>query len=435
MPEDPLDFLDAPKNVQERSNPEEALDFLEGPAWKKRKFEDVFSKKYEKKRGLLPDLATSATAIAGTPGDIASLLVGENPFTSKSLREKTFEMFPSLAPQTEKEKEWDEGLSMVMGLATPGGPLKAAGRIIGKGISKATPFLKSKYKELYQVGKDLGIPEKALAPFRQGKVSGAALKLAAKLGKEAQEGIKMAENLATPFYQKLEQAGSQIPVNQISRRGVERGLQDVIKDINKSPALVRESKDVVRFLEDAIQNMKMNPDLNVENLMALHKQLGKTVNWGSIKQSGKKHLIKESKDAVLRGIYGMNPRLGKQFSDMDRLYAGYKNLAKEVKPYRLVEFAGKGGPAGVFLISLLTGKDPGETALKAGEVWAGKKAASWISAKLMTDPKWVGIKEKVFNVIKNESFDKVPKLLTAIKKKSEKEIHKENSDPLDFLED
>lgn len=436
MNDDPLSFLDSSNSTPTKNQPQGTLDplsFLEGEkvnqAQMRDKFKEFTSTRAPKGRGLLPDAITTGTAIAGGFGDLASMFGLENPVTSENLRKKAFEYVPSAAPKTEQEKEYDEGLSTVMGFFSPiGGPLKVAGKILGKGFVKATPFLKGKYKELYQIGKDLGISEKALAPFKTGKVTFSFLKGAAKLGEEAQEGIKFAENLATPKYEQLFAQGSKIPLNNISKQGVIKGLENVVNEIEKSPALVSESKDVVKFLREAIEGIKNNPNATVENLMALQKQLAKSVNWKSIKQSGKGHLIKEAQDAVMKGIYGMSPQLGKDFSNMDKLYAGFKKFAKEISPSKILEYASKGGPAGYALVSILTGHDI-ETAIKNGfGAYLGKKAIGKISGKLLTDPKWIGIKEKIMKVIKGGSYEIAPKLLIALEKKAEmdKDLNKKD---------
>ncbi|MES2409037.1 MAG: hypothetical protein V4509_01910 [Patescibacteria group bacterium] len=421
------DTVDQPNGIQEIQKPEsydqyfgnkEEPSFIE--RWKNKPIAPKDTVK-NMKRHLQRTGISAGTGVAGGYGDLASLIIGENPFTSKELRNKSFELLPSLAPQSDKEKEWDEGISTISGFFTPFGPLKGAGKVVGKGFEKLTPFLKGKYKELYEIGKGLGISEQALAPFRHGKVSETFLKHISKLGEKATEGIKFAQKLASPTYDKLYEMGAKIPVNQITKRSVVRGLENVIQDIQKSPALVNESKDVIKFLNESIDGIMTNPNLNVENLMALQKQLGKTVNWNSIKQAGKGHLIGKSKDAVMAGVYGMDPSLGRKFDSMDKLYSGYKSLAKEVSPNKIVEFASKGGPVGYALVSLLTGHDL-EDALKTGlGTYFGKKALGNISGNLLTNPKWVGIKEKVIQTIKNESFDKIPKLLIALKKKSDED--------------
>ncbi len=436
MNNDPLSFLDS--SDTSASNNQQAmgsdpLSFLESPKQRKSQFPATFkeftSSRAPEGRGLLPDAITTGTALAGGLGDLASLFVGEHPLTSKRLREKAFEFVPSAAPKNDQEKEYDENLSMVMGLFSPiGGPLKAAGKVLGKVGGKLTPFLKGKYKEIYDVGKSLGIAEEALAPFKHGKVTQYALEKAAKLGKTAQEGIKFAENLASPKYQELFEAGSKIPLNPISKRGVINGLENVVTEIEKSPALVSESKDVVKFLNEAINGIKIKPDMNVENLMALQKQMGKTVNWKSIKQSGKGRLIKEAQDAVKKGIYGSSPKLGRDFDNMDKLYGAYKKFAKDVSPSKILDYANKGGPVGYALISLMTGHDL-ETAVKGGfGAYFGKQALGKISGKLLTDPKWIGIKEKIMRIIKDGAYDKAPKMLIALQKKAEadKEIRESN---------
>lgn len=422
---DPLDFL-AKKHEQK--------DFRES-------FEKFLKKgkqPLEKKgghRGIASDVVTTGTSFAGMPGDIASFLIGDNPLTSANLRKKAFEMLPSLAPETEEEKSWDENLSLVMGFATPSGPFKAAGKLIGKGVGMVAPkFLKGKYRELYEVGKNLGIDEKALAPFRHGTVSDKFLTHIAKLGKTAQEGVAFAEKMASPKYQALFAEGAKIPVNQISKRGVVRGLKDIIADIQKSPALVNESKDVVRFLNEAITGIENHPNLTVENLMALQKSLGKTVNWTSIRQAGKGHLVSEAREMVMKGIYGSNPRLGQQFSDMDKIYAGYQKLAKSVSPSKLVDFASKGGPIGYLALSVLTGHDMGDAIKRTAALYFGKAALGKISGKLLTDPKWVGLKEKFINAIKEQSYDKIPKLLIALKRKYDDEKRPVDEDRYDFSE-
>lgn len=446
MTTDPLAFLDQPQSSSKPKTSSDALSFLDQPQeseWKKRTIpkpnEKWDLKKPDKSRNILADAVTSSTAVLGGIGDLASLAIGENPLTSKSLREGAFSLFPSLAPQNDKEKEWDENLSIVMGLASPGGGVKTAGKLVGKGISKlggskVSKALKGKYNEMYDLGKSLGISEKALAPFKHGKVSEKALTHISKLGEEAKEGIKFAQDLAAPHYDKLYEAGSKILVNNISKRGVVNGLNDVINEIQKSPALVKESKDVVKFLEEAIHGVQTHPNLNVENLMALQKQLGKTVNWNSIKQSGKGRLVQEARGAVEKGIYGMNPKLGKEFSDMDKLYGAYRKLAKEVSPNKLYEYASKGGPAGYTLLSILTGHDIQDAVTQGLGVHFGKKALGKISGKLLTDPKWGAMKEKIVSMVKKGSIDYLPKMLTAIKKKANMEIpyfdlEDENSNP------
>lgn len=422
--------ISQPKEKSDSFNWEQFGGKTESSEKKSSKFPDTFEEflksKPPKARDIRADLLTTGTAFAGLPGDIVSIFTGENPLTSESLREKSFELFPSLAPKDEKEKAWDEGLSMAMGLAAPTAPIEAGAKLLGKGIGKLggnaiAKSLKGKYKELYEIGKDLGIDEKALAPFRHGKVTGWALKNLAKLGETAKKGVQFAENLAAPFYQKLDELGSKIPLNKITNRFIVKDLENIVKDIQKSPALVNESKDVIKFLQEAANNLKTNPNYTVEGLISLYKQMNKTVNWSSLKSTGKGHLVKEAKDAVMKGIYGMSPKIGKEFDAMNKLYAGFKNLAKEVKPIKLLQNAQKGGPVGYALLSLITGHDL-ESSLKSGfGVYFGKKAIGKISGKLLTDPKWVGLKEKAINTIKKGTTSQYAKILQAIKKKSEME--------------
>jgi len=404
---DPLSFLDKPQAEQLR---ESFGKFLK-------------SKPPENLRNIGADIITTGTAMAGLPGDIASIFGLETPLTSEKLREKSFELIPSLAPKNEQEKAWDEGLSFVMGFGTPSGLASAPIKLIGKGIGKAggkaaVKALKGKYRELYEIGKNLGIDEKALAPFKHGKVTGSVLKNLAKLGETAKKGIKFAEDLASPFYQKLNDFGSQIPLNNIVKRSVTRDFTDLISDIKKSPALASESKDVVKFLSEAANNLKSG-QYTVEGLMDLYRHMNKTVNWRSLKSAGKGNLINKAKESVMKGIYGMSPKLGKEFTDMNKLYTGYKNLAKEVSPNKLWTYASKGGPVGYALLSALTGKDLQDAATKALGLYFGKKAIGKISGKLLTDPKWVGLKEKTLHSLKKGSKENMLKILQAIKKKSE----------------
>lgn len=432
MASDPLSFLDSPPQSQS-SGKSDPLSFLDQPSSRQSpsnirdSFKEFTSTRVPKGRDIRADLLTSGTSIAGLPGDLVSLVGGDNAFTGENLRKKGFELFPSLAPKNEQEKEWDEGLSLVMGLATPGGPFKAGAKLIGKGIGKlggnaAAKALKGKYQELYEIGKNLGIEEKALAPFKHGKVTGAILKGLSKLGDTAKKGVEFAERIASPFYQKLDQTGASLgPLNRVVKNSITRDFSSIIKDIEKSPALVSESKDVIKFLKEASENLRIDPKFTAEGLMSLYKQMNKAVNWSSLRSTGKAHLVTKAKDAVIKGIYGMSPKLGNDFANMNKVYGGYKNLAKEVKPNKLLEYASKGGPAGYFLFSLLTGHDIQDSATRALGAHFGKKALQKISGKLLTSPKWVGIKEKIIKMVKSGSTTHLPKMIQAIKKKAEME--------------
>jgi hypothetical protein len=247
---DPLAFLDERQSDNESSDyssgsqnteSDDRLSFLDQKQPKSKfpdTFEEFLKSKPPKGRNIFADVITTGTSFAGLPGDIASIFTGDNPLTSENLRKKSFEAIPSLAPQNEEEKRWDEGLSTIMGLATPTGPLKAGAKLIGKGVSAAggkavSNALKGKYRELYDIGKNLGIDEKALAPFKQGKVSEWALKNLAKLGDTAKKGIDFAEKLASPLYNKLNEAGSKLPLNNIVTRSIIKDFQNIIGDINK----------------------------------------------------------------------------------------------------------------------------------------------------------------------------------------------------------
>lgn len=405
------------------------------PDWKKNRIpkpnEKLDFKPAPKGRDIFADAITSGTAFLGGPGDLASLAVGDNPLTSKSLREGAFKLIPSLAPDSEQEKEWDENLSLLMGIVTPGGLIKNTGKAIGKGFGKVlgssssklgSKLLKGKYADVYEAGKNLGIDEKALAPFKHGRVTEEALTTVAKLGEEAKNGVKFAESLATPKYKQIFSEAGKVPVNQIATRHVVKGLGDIVKDIEKSPALVKESKDVINFLNEAIHAVDSSENLNLENLIALQKQLGKTVNWKSIKQSGKGHLVQEARSVIEQAIYGVSPKIGQELNNMDKLYAGYKNLAKEVSPNKLVEYASKGGPLGYTLYSILTGHDVQDSIQKGVGIHFGKKALSKVSGKLLTDPKWVDLKTRAIKMIKDGSSEQLPKLIAAIKKKADSDI-------------
>ncbi len=442
---DPLAFLDEPSE-DSSSSQSDPLSFLDespkGIGFPKigfgRKERSGESKVPEMRRHLARTGKEVGSTIVGIPGDVVSGTasglnwikkqlpfgtpktdeelseITENPFTSQALSKKTEDLFPSLAPRNQAEKDEDEMVSLITSLAVPfpGGK--------GKAINPKSRQL------LYQAGKRLGLTEKDLAPlFHKELPQNILAKLSGK-SKEAAESLRTTQRSLGNVYDSLKSKPS--AANHISGQ-IASDLGDDLfhfrQSLEKTLASGPDKKAVLKFLEDAHDKV-MNHGATPEELINFYQDINKTVNWNAL-HGGRKQLAK-AKEFVSNALAKSDPSLAKDFSHANQLWAKSEAVIKGMGRKKYQDFINAGVTTAI-VGALVTGNI--DTAKNLALGVAGKKALGKVATKLLTDPKWQYLHTKALNAMKNNSPKAAQVVLQQMREKAEKEMPKE-ADEIDW---
>jgi hypothetical protein len=365
------------------------------------------------------------SAVAGLPGDIVSQLaqginfvaqnvpggkpkteeelreITESPFTSQSISRGIEKRFPSLEPKTEKESEWEENLGLLTSLATP----------LPLGKSKA--FDPRTTSKIYKAGRSLGLSPKEMTILLHGDAKQNILGKLTRKTTGLKKALELTENKLGDVRSKLGEKASSLP--QISEEISEKLTDQFAKIRTSLGKTVKGSPDkeaAAKFIEDSIERIN-NFGANPEELMNFYHDINAAVNWRAIK--GGKKVLSTLKEPVLEALEKASPKIGKDFRKFNLLYSKMKDFEKAVGYPKIAEFINH-GKAAEFLTYAALGS------LGGIKMLAGTEAARQISTKLLTDPKWQNLHNKILNSIKNGSFNAMPKLVQILKNMTKQEL-------------
>ena len=365
------------------------------------------------------------STILGLPGDIAEIGTdigrwGASKITGKEFPKSKFsdlptsqeitggieKAFPSVAPQNEQEKEWEDQLALITSLALPGpkGTLKV----------KDPRALKS----LYQAGKRLGLSEKDLAPLFLKEWNQKILGKLASKSSEAAKELQSSKAAIGSLYEPLKERGANLgPLKPWISKTFGSQLQSFRKGLEKTLSASPEKQSMIGFVEKAEKKLS-DPNVTPEHLINFYQDINNAVNWKAI--DGGKKVLSEVKDYVKGALFHSDPSLMKDFNRVNELHTKVQSVIRSMgrkKVDSFIEYA----PYSAAAYSLLTGDLEG-AAKKAIFIGGAKKAASKIATKMLTDPKWQNLYNKGLTILKNNSPKMSRILLQEIKRKTKEDL-------------
>lgn len=431
-------FSDLEEPIQAEAAPEEV------PAFKKGFFSDLPEQKNsllniskaptagisDAKRMLGRHAKTIGTAVLGLPGDIASgvgqlgnwaagspkteeelLPLTEGPLTSKGMKKWVEEKFPTLAPRNEEEHKDEENLSLLTSLVTP----------LPLGKTKALQIGSKKFAETLKAGKALGLTPQEMTLLVQGEAKQGLLGKFAGKTKALKQALEITQNKLGDIRSHMGELASKIPLSEAAESHLAEQLTKFIGGTRRTLAASPQKEAVTAFAQKAFNNLTEQSH-SLESVMNFVHDINDTINWNAIK--GGKKMLAALKEPAIQAIRKQSPQMAKKFENFQHLYSRMKRFEKAVTPSRMAQFIDSSPIAkAVGYLAM------GSTALlfpKAAVATAiGKAALGRVSAKLLTEPKWQNLHQKMLMSIKNNSPAAAAKLYQILKNRVKKESPKD----------
>lgn len=365
--------------------------------------------------GDLADLVSSIPAYAmekisgiENPKEVASFIKSMSPLgnlpTTPELIEATEKIAPSLAPRNEDEREQEENLSLLTSLLipTPGGK--------GKALKKFTD--PKTLDKLYQAGKAMGLDAKHLAPLFQGENKIHYLSKFAKKSPGLKKTFQATEDILSNVHTGLTEKASSMP--KLSDKSLDSLLDkfsDIKRGLEKTLKPSPDKQAAIHFIEEAIEKAN-NFGASPEELINFYHDINHSVNWNAVR--GGKKVLRRLKEPVKQALREADPKLAEGFENYNALYSRMKGIEKEIglpKFQRYIEFGKWAG-----LLTALAFGDTTSIASAGAAIVLPK-----IATKLLTDPKWQSLHQKIIHSIKKESPSLGFKAFQALKEKVKKE--------------
>lgn len=365
----------------------------------------------DKKKSPLPEMKRDVgrkakvigSTLAGTFGDIAdlphqlakkafgdkvsdksvnllkSVLHGGNIPTSGKITEEVEKVAPSLAPQSEAEKEEDENLALLTSLLvpTPGG--------------KAKVLNPANASKIYRAGRLLGLTAEQLTPLMQGEKKLGFLGKFAKQGPKLRKTFEETENVLSNVYTGLKESSKKSgPISKSIEQNLAKRFDSIKEGMGKTLHPSPDKQMAMNFIEGASARLKKGK-VTSEELMNFYQDINSAVNWNAIR-NGKKALS-ELKSPVLDALHKANPELAQKFRNTNELYATLQKTKKQIGMPKIEKY-------------LSLGKIPAALAgIVFGHVGTLKTVAAHevlqrVSTKMLTDPKWQNLHQKGIHAVK-----------------------------------
>lgn len=388
-------------------------------------------------RKIARDARVVGTTLAGLPGDIfgsiqkgvgwaQKAITGQempeqvqelskqlSPFgnlpTSEEALQGVDKTFPSLAPQTPQEKESDEQLALLTSLVTP---------IPGGGAKAIDPRHMSK---IFKAGKAIGLSEKELTPLIQGTAKEQLLGKIAKKTQGLRAAVDVTKNKLGDYYDTI--------INRANRFGpVKDELASKLTDkfakiqmrLENTLKASPDTESAVKYIQGVIENSN-NYGVTPSKLVNTYREINKAVNWNAVK--GGKKVLAQLKEPLLETLKKAAPTVEKDLSNFNMLYSKMKGFEKSVGIGKIGQWL-EANKAASMLGKIALGAFGGSVVgiAPVAKAYAAIEASRLVATKLLTDPKWQNLHNKILTAIKNQSFSAAPKLLQILKKKTKEEM-------------
>lgn len=388
----------------------------------------------EMKRELGRAAKVVGSTLVGMPGDISQLaqkipkflsekITGQqlpegidksirdlSPFgqlpTSEEITQDVEQFAPDLAPKNEQEKEFEENLSLLASILTPGPKSKAAAAFVDP----------KKASQLYRAGRSLGLTAEQLTPLFQGESKSAVLGKFAKKTPVLKRSFASTEAALSDAYSGLKEQAGKLPrfrANEANKL-IDK-FEDIKISLEKTLQPSPDKKAAISFIDGAIEKAN-NFGTSPEELLNFYQDINLAVNWNAIR--GGKKVLGQLKIPIKDVLNETHPDLWKKFEDTNQLWGRLKNIEKKIGLPKIEKYIQLGEGLG-----LLTGLAFGNVGaiLPAASTFAGRR----IATKLLTDPKWQSLHKKALHAIKTENVSLGNKTLQIIKEKTKKELPEE----------
>ena len=212
--------------------------------------------------------------------------------------------------------------------------------------------------------------------FNEGKLT----KLTSEIEKTFKTPIKDFKKAVSP-YQDLSKKDSSKLSSSINK---------VVKDLQTTVSTIPEKQTAIDFLDKSskiINEIGTNP----KELIGWYQDIGSKINWT---KDGEKYLAAVQKP-IVEALKSNNPKLAKEFIDLNTLYSKFKSVSKHLSPKTIDKYL-KMGKIGTVALSLGTGHPAGLATL------LGVEAGSRGMTELLTNPRFQSMSRKLLKSITDD---------------------------------
>jgi hypothetical protein len=375
--------------------------------------------------------------------------------TSGKIKEAIEAAAPSLKPETEGERKYEEAVELGSTLLGPGGKRSLLGKLTRAGLGTAAGMFAKDFAEeegyspttqewsksiasiipmiaggkiqltspeskyLYESAKKAGLSEKQLTPLLQSekKVSSLSKHLT-----ETQEKRAFIESISEKignYYEKTKKAGRDVAIsgNQLSE--LKSKTKDFLTDLEQTIEPSAQKKAAIEYVSNSLNNL--DKDTTAEKLINWWQDINATV--GEVK--GGKKAINGLKPAIATAFHKANPELAKDFMQANALWEKRSKFLGSLG-WENLESASKGSTPLKLLSNLAIGHYVGPKTMMASMI--GPTVFKKISEKLLFDPNWQNINRTMAQSIAKESPKMAIATFRQLKKKLDKEMPEESNE-------
>lgn len=244
-------------------------------------------------------------------------------------------------------------------------------------------------KELYRIGKELGLSEKEITPIVQSRFKLGTVGSFAQPSKRGEKAIEVSESALGRLYDEVsvsKNANKQPNREQLT--SYLESLEGVIDKLKKPTFKSDDRTSLIKKIEEMGTEAAAN-GISPERIVEDWLELNRGVNWNSISKGDK---LKQSLKEPLKKLFDqLDPQNSKKFAQINKLWSRLQRTADKVRPTetsKLVTKAeGIGAAKGIF--DLVT---KGSTSVL--EALIGAKAARLIATEMLINPKLNDIMNK-----------------------------------------
>jgi len=249
----------------------------------------------------------------------------------------------------------------------------------------------AKTKDIVEAGRKLGLTEQQLTPLIQKEGKLAFLGKFARKGDKQEKLIAGIESTLGDAYEFVKTDAKKLPaIPKEDSAKLADSFDNIVENLKKTVKPNPEKQQAIDFISVA-SDIVRKEGTTPESLINFYQDVNHIVNWRKAGQKSAAAL----KGPIVKALNKADPKLAKEFENLNTLYSKFKTASKHLKPKEIDKYLNMGKIGGLAL-SLATGHPAGvKAAIGAGVTMEAATQA-------LTNPRFQNMSRKLLKAITDD---------------------------------